>query len=97
MWESSYKPGWTSVNFKGIKSNYKDKFGNVIRSGQKVRVHGRINQLETCEVFFEPNHGFKVQGNNLADAIIVEVVENVPWYVSLIGNLKFLFFSLVKS
>lgn len=96
MWESSYKPGWASVNFKGIKSNYKDKFGNIIRSGQKVDVHGRINPLETCEVLFEPNHGFRVQGNSLADVTIIKVVEDVPWYVSLIGNLKFLFFSLVK-
>lgn len=94
MWQKSYRPDWTSVNFIGIKSNCKSDCGKIIRSGQLVKVHGMINALATCEVFFEPNHGFNIQGNNLSDAHVVEVVKD-PTLIRIIwGNLRFLFFSI---
>jgi hypothetical protein len=94
MWLKNYRPNWSSYNFKGIKSNCKSECGKVIRSGQKVKVHGRINKLEVCEVFFEPNHGFKIQGNNLADAYVIEVVKDTSLIDIFLGNIRFLFFSI---
>jgi hypothetical protein len=94
MWQKSYRPDWTSANFIGIKSNYKSDCGKNIRSGQMVKVHGRINKLEICEVFFEPNHGFKIQGNNLTDAYVIEVVKEPTLIRVILGNLRFFFFSI---
>jgi hypothetical protein len=65
-----------ALNFKGIKSTVKSECGRTIVSGQKVICHGRINPPEVCEVFFEPNHGFRIQGNNLADAYVTKIVSN---------------------
>lgn len=96
MWLKNYRPDWTSYNFKGIKSNCKSDCGKTIRSGQKVKVHGRISGLEVCEVFFEPNHGFKIQGNNLADAYVVGVVEDVGFIDGVFGCLRFFFFSIAN-
>lgn len=94
MWIKSYRPNWTSYNWKGIKSNCKSDCGKTIRSGQMVKVHGRINKLEVCEVLFEPNHGFSIQGNNLADAYVIQVVKQTNIIDFVLGNIRFFIFSI---
>ena len=83
-------------NFKGIKSTVKANDGKIIRSGQIVISHGRIAAVEKVEVFFEPNHGFKIQGNNLVDAYVMEVVRDVSMLDAIIGNIKLLKHNLLS-
>jgi hypothetical protein len=82
------------LNFKGIRANEKTQKGETIYSGQIVKVHGRINAVENQEVYFEPNHGFKVQGNNFADAYMIEVVKDISWMDKLLGTISFALYSI---
>jgi len=81
--------------FKGIRASYNNEIGEPIISGQIVEVYGRLAPRETHEIYFEPNHGFRVQGNNLSDAIITKVVKDVRLKDRIIGNLQFLKFSIL--
>lgn len=93
-WETGYRDNYLDFKFKGIKSNVKAEDGKIIRSGQKVKMHGRFSSARIEEVIFEPNHGFKISGENLADAYVLEVVKQVSIWDRIIGNIKFFFFSL---
>lgn len=80
--------------FKYIRSNQKDIKGKTIYSGQKVNVNGRINPRQLQEVYFEPNFGFRVQGNNFADAYDIQIVSDINILQKIYGALRFAFFNL---
>lgn len=82
------------ANFKYIRSNTKDSNGKIIYSGQKVNCHGRINQRELVEVFYEPNFGFRVQGNNFADAYGIEIVKDINLFQKIKGSILFFIYNL---
>lgn len=80
--------------FKGIKSTEKSECGRSIRSGQLVEVYGRASPLGQYEVEFEPNHGFKINGNNLTDSFVTRVIKQPSLADTLRGNIDFLIYSL---
>lgn len=80
--------------FKYIRSTEKDITGKAIYSGQMVSVHGRINKRQTVEVRFEPNHGFRIQGNNLVDAYDIEVEKDISHINKITGAIKFSLFTI---
>jgi len=82
------------MNFKGIKSTQFAEDGQRIVSGQKVMCYGRINPLELVEVTFCTDHGFRIQGNNLADAYITKVINQPSLYERIKGNIKLLYHNL---
>lgn len=82
------------MNFKGIRADSKTEKGEQLFSGQIVKVRGKINPLQEKEVFFEPNYGFRVQGNNLSDAYIIEVVKDVSFVDKFFGTLTFFIYSI---
>lgn len=79
-------------NFKGVVSTHHVN-GRLIVSGQIVLCHGRINSVDPCEVFFHPDFGFKIQGNNLADAYVTGIIVEVGFWASLFGNIKLLLYN----
>ena len=83
-----------ALNFKGIKSTSFANDGTRLVSGQKVICCGRINQNQLVEVFFEPSYGFMIQGNNLSDAYVSLVVEDVPLWAKIKGNFRLLAYNL---
>lgn len=93
-WVKGPNPDAWKYNFKGIRSNAKADDGTVIRSGQRVLYHGRIDGPQVVEVMFEPNYGFKINGNNLADAYVTEVISQPNALVALWGILRHTWFNL---
>ncbi len=81
-----------TANFKYIRSAQKDTTGKTIFSGQKVSVHGRINKRETVEVLFHPDYGFRIQGNNFADAYDIKIEKDISFINKLCGAFRFFFF-----
>ena len=81
-------------NFKGIRSGKKDIKGKEIFSGQVVSVHGRINNREIVEVFFEPAFGFRIQGNNFADVYYIKIESDISIFSKICGMFKFSFYSI---
>lgn len=82
------------MNIKYVRSNQKDVKGKTIYSGQLVNVHGRINPRETQEVLYEPNFGFKVQGNNFADAYDIHIVKDINLFQKIHGSLVLFVFNI---
>lgn len=82
------------MNIKYVRSNKMDVNGKTIYSGQKVGVHGRINKRDVVEVLFEPNYGFRIQGNNFADAYDIQVIEDINIFQKFAGALVLFVFNL---
>ena len=81
-------------NIKYIRSGQKDISGKIIYSGQKVYVHGRINPRELVEVYFEPDYGFRIQGNNFADAYDIKIEKDIKWYHKIMGIFSFIRYTI---
>lgn len=81
-------------HFKFIRSNEKDVNGKTIYSGQIVSVYGRINPKEIVEVLFEPSFGFRIQGNNFADAYDVTVIKDITLLQKITGSIRYIVFNL---
>jgi hypothetical protein len=82
------------LNFKGIKSTFKSSDGKTIYSGQIVKSHGVIRKLSQSEVLFKPDFGFKIEGNNLADAYVTEIVKNITFFTKILGSIKLLIYNI---
>lgn len=80
------------MNFKYIRSTQKDIKGNTIFSGQKVAVHGRMNKRDIVEVYFEPDYGFRIQGNNFADAYDIIIINDITLLNKIQGAFRFCWF-----
>ena len=83
-------------NFKYIKSGHEDIEGNEIFSGQIVSVHGRINMRDQVEVYFYPDYGFRIQGNNFADAYYIKIEKDITMLQKIIGAIVFMWWSMFK-
>jgi hypothetical protein len=81
-------------NFKYIRSTQKDITGKTIYSGQHVSVHGRINKRDIVEVYFEPDYGFRIQGNNFADTYNIKIERDITLINKLKGIVMFALFSI---
>lgn len=81
-------------HFKYIRSDKVDTTGKRIFSGQLVSVHGRINQRELVEVLYEPDFGFRIQGNNFADAYDIKIEKDITRWQKLTGTIRFMMFNL---
>lgn len=81
--------------FKYIRSTKKDIAGKTIFSGQKVLAHGRINKEELVDVYFEPDFGFRIQGNNFADVYDILIVKDISILNKINGSLRFALFNMV--
>lgn len=82
------------MNIKYVRSDKKDIKGKTIYSGQRVNVHGRINQRETVEVLYEPNFGFRIQGNNFADAYDIQIVKDINIIQKVSGAIVLFIFNV---
>lgn len=80
--------------FKYIRSGEKDITGKTIYSGQIVSVHGRINQRQKVRVLFEPSFGFRIQGNNFADAYDIKIETDISLINKISGAIKFAIFNI---
>jgi plastocyanin domain-containing protein len=79
---------------KYIRSKQKDVNGKTIYSGQLVSVHGRFNPREIVEVDFGVDFGFRIQGNNFADAYDIKIEKDITLLNKLCGSVRFLFYNL---
>lgn len=82
-------------NFKGIRSTQKSESGQTIMSGQKVIVTTHLNRNKReSEVLFGPDYGFEIEGNNLADAWVREIISQPKTIDRIKGNLQFFYFNI---
>lgn len=94
-WTRDLMPCFSDFQFIGIRSTCKDRKGVIILSGQIVEYTTPLNQIKRFNIItFEPNFGFNVEGNNLADAYIYRVIEQPPFFKALLGNINFFWFNL---
>ncbi len=62
----------------GVKSQYKDRNGNPIYSGQRLAKPGEISR----EVYWDKDIGFRFRGQMLMQYVLdkYEIVEDISWF-----------------
>ena len=65
----------------GIKSEFKDKNGNTIYSGQKL-----ANGFFQAEVYWSKDIGFRFRGQMLTQYILdkYEITEDISWFSKIL-------------
>ena len=70
--------------------------GEPIISGQTVIARSRLSPPTEHKVEFRPDFGFKIGGNNLADAEVMEILKQPSTVDRIFGPLGFALYNIFK-